>query len=505
MMKRTIIITSVVIVLAIIAMIVISKLSGKEELGTLYAEVSQGDFEIVVTTTGELQAEVSTDIKGPEMLTSRNMRFGSIKIQDLIPEGTEVKAGDYVATLDRSSVDNSLKDELDKQESIETELLKKKLDTTITLGNLRDDLVNLKFNMEEAEITLEQSKYEPPTTIRQARISLDKAQRAFEQSLSNYDLKVQQARADIKDIELQLAKQIRKVAEMQEIIQNFVIRAPSDGMVIYKREWGGAKRKVGSEISPWDPVVATLPDLTSMISKTYVNEIDVSKVKLGQKVRISVDAFPEKSYTGVVTSVANIGEQLPNTDAKVFEVIINVDGSDPILRPSMTTGNQIVTQTFTDVIYIPLETVFAGSDSIPFVYRKDGVRQIVVLGESNENDVIVEQGLAKGEKLYLSIPEGGDNFKVHGEDLIAVIKERKQLKEQEEAKRQQNGNSRGLKIPGNMTPEQMREFMQNLTLEQREEMRQMRGSGGPGTGQRRPGGSRTDSASGQQQVVIRRQ
>ncbi|MCB9028622.1 MAG: hypothetical protein H6545_05850 [Bacteroidales bacterium] len=224
-MKRTIIITSVVVAVAVIAMIVISKLSGKEDPGLLFAEAKQGDFEVVVTTTGELQAEVSTDIKGPEGLSSRNMRFGSIKISDLVTEGTEVKAGDYVATLDRSSVDNNLKDELDRLESYETDLLKKQLDTTITLGNLRDDLVNLRFNMEEAEITLEQSKYEPPTTIRQARISLDKAERAYEQALSNYDLKVRQARADIRDTEIQVAKQRRKVAEMQEIIQKFVITA----------------------------------------------------------------------------------------------------------------------------------------------------------------------------------------------------------------------------------------------------------------------------------------
>ncbi len=502
-MKRTIIITSIVVVLAIIAMIIISKLTGKKDMGVLFAEVHQGDFEVVVTTTGELQAEVSTDIKGPEMLSSRNMRISNIKIQDLIPEGTEVRAGDYVATLDRSSLDNSLKDELDRQESYETDLLKRTLDTTITLGNLRDDLVNLKFNMEEAEITLEQSKYEPPTTQRQAKISLEKAQRAFDQALSNYDLKVQQARADFKDLELTLSKQRRKVNDMREIIEKFIIKAPSDGMVIYKREWNGAKRKVGSEISPWDPVVATLPDLSSMISKTYVNEIDVSKVKVGQKVRITVDAFPEKSYTGTVTSVANIGEQLPNTDAKVFEVIIKVDGSDPILRPSMTTGNQIITQTFSDVIYIPLEAVFAGTDSLPSVYKKDGSRQIVVTGQSNENDLIIEQGLVKGEKLYLSIPEGSEKFKVQGEDLISVIKERKKLIEQEEAKRQQNGNSRNVKMPENMTPEQRREFIQNLTPEQRDAMRQSRGSSGTGMSQGRPAGSRADTTARQQQVVTR--
>ncbi len=487
-MKRTIIITSIVVLLAVIAMIIISKLTGKEDMSTLFTEVRQGDFEVVVTTTGELQAEVSTDIKGPEGLASRNMRFGSIKISDLVPEGTEVKAGDYVATLDRSSVDNSLKDELDRLESYETDLLKKQLDTTISLGNLRDELLNLKFNMDEAEITLEQSKYEPPTTIRQARISLDKAQRSYEQAVSNYDLKVRQARADIRDIELQVSKQRRKVVEMQDIIQKFIISAPADGMVIYKREWGGAKRKVGSEISAWDPVVATLPDLTSMISKTYVNEIDVSKVKAGQRVRLTVDAFPEKTYTGTVISVANIGEQLPNTDAKVFEVIMKIDGSDPILRPSMTTGNQIITKTFNDVTFIPLETVFATADSIPFVYKKDGSRQVVVLGESNENDVIVEQGLKEGERLYLTIPEDGEKFKLQGDDLIAIIKERKKQEAEEEAKRLQNGNQPQNMMPENMTPEKMREFMQNLTPEQREAMRQMRGSGRPGQMQGRPAG-----------------
>jgi len=500
-MKRTIIITSIIVTVAIIAMIVISKLGSKDDLSKLYTDVQKGDFEIVVTTTGELQSEVSLDIKGPEGLMSRNMRFGGIKIQDLVPEGTEVKKGDYVATLDRSSVDNTLKDELDRQELLETELLKKQIDTTISLGNLRDELVNLKFNLEEAEITLEQSVYEPPTTIRQAKISLEKAQRSYEQAQSNYDLKVQQARADIKDTQLQLTKQRRKVAEMQDIISKFVIMAPADGMVIYKREWGGAKRKVGSEISPWDPVVATLPDLSSMISKTYVNEIDVSKVKAGQEVRLTVDAFPEKSYTGVVTSVANIGEQLPNTDAKVFEVITKVDGSDPILRPSMTTGNKIITKTFKDVVHIPLETVFATADSIPFVYKKDGTRQVVVLGESNENDVIVEQGLTKGERLYLSIPEGGDKFKLRGEDLIPVIRERKKIKADEE-KRTQDANPRTGMRP-DMTPEQMREYMQNLTPAQREEMRKMRNAGAPGMqqgGQRRTSG--TDTAA-RQQVVIR--
>jgi hypothetical protein len=213
-----------------------------------------------------------------------------------------------------------------------------------------------------------------------------------------------------------------------------------------------------------------------MMSKTYVNEIDVSKVKTGQHVEIVVDAFPEKSYTGTVTSVANIGEQLPNADAKVFEVLIEVDGSDPILRPSMTTGNKIITKTISDVTFIPLESVQAGPDSVPFVYMKNGTRQVVVLGESNENNVVIEQGLKTGTQIYLSTPAKAEDFKLVGEELISVIKEREAAKKAEEerlrkeaekAKEEGQGMMGGRPGPGmNITPEMMQRFQQNRGAQQ---------------------------------------
>lgn len=477
-MKKTLIISGIVVVVAIIALVIINRLTRKEDISLLFVEAKQGVFEIVVTTTGELQAENSTDIRGPEGLGSRNMRFRDIKIQDLIPEGTVVKEGDYVATLDRSDADNTYKDELDRLEAAQNDYNMKKLDTTINLGDLRDELLNLKFNMEEAEITLEQSVYEPPTTIRQNRINLDKTKRAFDQAEKNYVLKVQQARADVREAELELRKQQQKVEEMKQVLTQFTIVAPSPGMVIYKREWSGAKRKVGSSISPWDPVVATLPDLSSMISKTYVNEIDISKISKGQPVRLTVDAFPDKKYTGSVISVANIGEQLPNTDAKVFEVIVKVDGTDPILRPSMTTGNQVVTDVFEDVIYVPLECVHAGEDSIPYIYMKNNTRQIVVLGQANENEVIIEQGIKTGDQMYLNTPENAEEFRLAGEDLIAVIKEKERAK-REEAEKQKGVQPEDNGRANRMSPE-MRQRMMNMTPEERAKMMQNRQQGAGG-------------------------
>jgi HlyD family secretion protein len=465
-MKRTLIISGIVVVVAVIALLIFNRATSGKDLSNLFVEAKKGEFEIVVTVTGELQAENSVDIKGPDFSQTR-IRTQDIKITDMVPEGTEVKEGDYIATLDRTNFDNTLKDELERLETYQTNLEMKILDTAVTLSNLRDNIKNLRYSVEEAGITLDQSKFEPPTTIRQAEIALDRAQRTLEQAIRGYSLRVEQAKSDMNTMKYNLSEERQRVADLQKLLSKFIITAPSPGMVIYKRDRMGNKRKVGSSISAWDNVVATLPDMSSMLSKTYVNEIDVSKVKSGQKVEIMVDAFPEKSYTGVVSNVANIGEQLPNADAKVFEVLIKVNGTDPILKPSMTTGNKIVTKTIDDVTYIPLETVQSGADSIPYVYLRDGTRRIVLLGESNENNVIVEKGIDPGTMIYLNTPEKPENFKLTGEELISAVKEREKVKKEEEKKnRQDTERARG-----------RRGDMSNMTPEMRDQFRKMREKG----------------------------
>jgi len=436
-MKRNVLITTAVIGAMILAIVIYALAGEKDNIAMLDVPVMKGRFEVLVTVTGELQAERSEQIMGPAELRSRNLRIGNIRIQDIIPEGTVVDSGDYVALLDRSESDNALKDMEDALERAEAQYTRTQLDTTITLSNLRDELINLEYALEERNLTLEQSQFEPPATIRQAEIALDRAVRALEQAGQNYRLRIQQAQEDMNEASINLAQQRRRYQEMLDVLQKFEIRAPKSGMVIYHREWNGARRTVGSNISPWDLTVATLPDLSSMLSRTYVNEIDVSKVRAGQAVRIGVDAFPERQYSGRIMQVANVGEQMPNTDAKVFEVQIRINEYDPILRPAMTTSNVIVTQTFEDVLFIPLEAINL-SDSIPYVFRKDGTKQIVVLGGANDNHVIVEQGLSENDRVYLTRPDNPDRFRLTGEELIAVIEEKKeQERAQESARREE--------------------------------------------------------------------
>jgi HlyD family secretion protein len=450
-MKRTGIITATIVVLAIVALFVFNRIFSKKEKVNLYAEAKRGLFEITVSNSGSLLAEKSIDIKGPELKQSSeagqsqgggqgggrqggsgmmmsggrggDFHMVDFKITDIVAEGTVVKKGDYIATLDRTSFDNSLKDAIETLKKLQDNLELKILDTAMSLTTLRDEIKNQKYAVEEAVIEVDQSKYEPPATLRKAQLSLNKEQRALEQKLKSYKLRKMQIATDIKSQKLSLANQEQLVKNLQEYLAQFRITAPSDGMVIYKKDRLGTKRKAGSSINPFDNVIATLPDLTTMLSKVYVSEIEVSKVIPGLKVSITVDAFPNKSYTGTVITVANIGEVLPNSDAKMFEVMIRVDGTDQTLRPDMTTWNKIILTTIPDAVYIPLECVQAGSDSVLYVYKKNKTRQIVIVGELNDKNAVIKHGLEEGTQVFLVPPDDAASFRLVGQNLLTGSKE----------------------------------------------------------------------------------
>jgi hypothetical protein len=151
-----------------------------------------------------------------------------------------------------------------------------------------------------------------------------------------------------------------------------------------------------------------------MESVTYVNEIDVRKIAVGQPVAITLDADPAKRLTGTVSSVANVGEQRPNADAKVFEVKVKVEQSDTTLRPGMTTGNAIETLKVDDALFIPLEAVNT-EGGVPFAYRQAGggvVKQEIRTGAMSDDDVIITEGLTEDDRVLLSPPADHDRIEL---------------------------------------------------------------------------------------------
>lgn len=378
--------------------------NNSDEAMAIFANPQKGVFKVDITTSGELRAKNSTSIRGPEGI--REFRIFNVPIQRLIPEGTVVEKGDFVAELDRSEISSSLQDAQLELEEAESQFESAQLDSALNLSKARDNLVNLEYALEEAEIAVEQSKYESPAVQRQMKIDYERAQRELSQARKNYKTQVRQAELNLREIETDLKQERREVQRIQEIMRKFTIYAPENGMVIYKRNRNGSKVTEGSSISAWDPVVAELPDFSVMNSETYVNEVDIQKLRVGQSVDIGLDAMPEKELTGTVTNVANIGEQRPNSDSKVFQVIIEVNEADTTLRPSMTTSNTIHVNSVDDALFVPLEAIHS-TDSTAFVFKREGltpVMQQVVLGLMNENDVIIHEGVDMNDQLYLSTP-----------------------------------------------------------------------------------------------------
>lgn len=461
-MKTNRVIFLLIIVAAIIAIVWLVSGNRSSTAETITVPVKHGEFEIKVVTTGELEAKNSEKIYGPMGL--RNFRIWQVKIEDIIPDGTVVDSGEYVASLDRTELMNKIKDSELDLEKYQTQFTQTQLDTTLEMRTARDNLINLKYALEEKQIVVDQSIYEPPATQRQAQIELDKARRAYNQAMENYEVKFDKAEANMREVSTSLKKAQQEYNQMLSLLEQFTIYAPKSGMVIYRRNWDGQKQGIGASVNMWDPVVAELPNLNEMKSKTYVNEIDISKVKSGQQVEIGVDAFPEKAFTGLVTEVANIGQQLPNSNAKVFEVVIEVNEYDSILRPAMTTKNEIITAVIDSVLSIPLECLHA-NDSISYVFS-DGRKRQVITGRSNDNEIIIRAGLDEDDEVFLLPPDDPDSYSlaVLDPEVIEKIEKEDAAKKTIENKKPDDTQADWREKMKNMTPEQRKKFREGSNM-----------------------------------------
>jgi multidrug efflux pump subunit AcrA (membrane-fusion protein) len=408
--KRIAIVSVIVLVLIFFAYQYFSP-DAENEL-YLTTKVKKGDFISEVITSGEAQSTSLKKINGPQNL--RKFKLRDIKIQDLVAEGTVVKVGDYVGRLDPSGVNEQVIDARLNLESSLSKYTQQELDTTLSLKQERNSIMDLGFSMEETRLELKQSIYEPPATIKKLEINLEKLERDLREKKENYLIKKRQANAKMVEVGTEVSKIRKELNNLLDLLKSFTVFSDGNGMITYDRNWDGSKKKVGSSISPWDPSIASLPDLTKMESKTYANEVDIRKVKKGLPVKIGFDAFPDVEIEGIVTDVANVGEKKRGSDINVFQVLIKLNETNENIRPGMTTSNKILTFERKDVLSIPLEALFS-KDSITYVYKKAGFgieKTQVNIGDSNNDSVIVTEGLAESDVIYLNKPEGYEKTQI---------------------------------------------------------------------------------------------
>jgi multidrug efflux pump subunit AcrA (membrane-fusion protein) len=410
MKNKKILIPGIILLLIIVSYFLLSTKEG--DTVALTTEVVKGDFINEVLISGDLQSTSLEKINGPANL--RQFRLNQIKIQDLVAEGTTVKKGDYVGKLDPSGVNDLILDAQLNLESAQSKYTQQKLDTTLTLKQERNGIKDLQFQIEETQLELKRSQYEPPATIRKLEINLEKQQRDLREKEENYEIKKRQANAKMIEVGTEVSKFSKKLEGLVQLQKSFTIYSTSPGMITYVKNWDGSKKKVGSNVSAWDLAIASLPDLTKMESKTFANEVDVRKIKKGLLVKIGFDAFPDMEIEGVVTDVANVGEKKRGSDIKLFQVLIKLNETNESIRPGMTTANRIITLRNENVLSVPLESIFS-DDSLSYVFKKTGfsyVKQQVLLGEANNDKIIIQKGLQEKDVVYLNKPEGSETDKI---------------------------------------------------------------------------------------------
>lgn len=365
-------------------------------------DVRRGDFSVSITVPGEVRAANSFTFTAP-----RSRYGGQVQVVYMAPEGTTVKAGDVVVRFATTEVDKVISDKESELSILKSDLVKMKADQAAQMSDLEANLKNAELAFAQAKLQVEKVKFESEVQRKEAEINQEKARISYEQARTKIKSQRIINKTDLEKNELKIKQTDSDITRAKAEREMFILKATMPGLVVYEMNWSTG-RKIAVGDSPWGGMsVVSLPDLTMMQVVTNVNEVDVSKVKKDQKVNIKLDAFPDRNFPGKVVSVGTIGQQKDrSSNLKTFEVIVDIAGTDPILKPGMTTSDEIVMETIPDAIFVPLESVFEKEGKV-VAYLMNGSSpeaQTVEVGPKNGNYVVITAGLKAGEKVTLKDP-----------------------------------------------------------------------------------------------------
>jgi len=369
--------------------------------------VRLGTFEKYIETKGEIHGKDALFITLDDIFKDNDLRLSALRIKDMVPEGTIVKKGDWVATLDQASINQRIqenREELERRKAFFNDAV---IDSTITLTNMRQRITELQFELQYNELDLQQARFESPAYQRRIQTAYNQKVRQIDRAKRDYELR----KIDLSNRLRRLEERYNRVLETDEKLQKALeasnITAPQPGMVVYARVRGNRKIRVGDEVGPWRPEIASIPDLSTLVSETYIEEIDIAKISPGDSVIITVDAMPGERFNGTILKIANVGQELTGFESKVFAVTIELLRTDKKLLPGMTSTNQIILERIPQQLTIPRTGLFNDGEHC-FVYLKRGGKvwkKQVETGPENNEMVVITKGLEVKDRILLTPPE----------------------------------------------------------------------------------------------------
>jgi len=352
------------------------------------ADVQHGDLTLVLTEVGELKATRSSTVSAP------NDKL----IIYLAPEGSWVKAGDLLVQLESEKY----KIGINEQASVVSKAV-------ASMKKAQSDLESQRYREESAQknyqslLELKKKGFAMDSEVEEARLGyleLKSQTASFEAAIEQENSNVEFTRGGLD--------------QMKHKLSANAVYAPMEGLVVYAsvgRPEDGKKVEIG--MTPYDgQPLMYLPDITTMQVETEINEMDVEKLKVGQPVSITLDAVPDASFKGKISTIGNLAQHKVSkvsgkrTGVKVFDVTIDVTEPDPRLRPGLSANATILIGELTDVTYVPVEGIF-NEEGKTVAYIKRGrkpKRVMVECGAANDKFVVIKNGLQAGDKICLGQP-----------------------------------------------------------------------------------------------------
>ena len=285
--------------------------------------------------------------------------------------------------------------------------------TQIEEEALRKRSAEIKLELAKADLEV-YKKYDREVTLATKQANVIAAEANLKKADGVSENRLKQKVAGLEEKKENLRQVIKRIKEVEEKIAGTTLRAPTAGIVIFgdqdrRSRYREPDVRVGAS---WhkNQVILTIPDMRQLVVKLQVPEADITKIEIGQSATITSDAYPNFKAAGTVRKIGSVPKRAHWWQtAKTFDVFIKLPPGDLGLKPGVTAKAEVLIEELQDVLSIPVNAVFV-HEGRTFVYvRHSGGRvdpREVELGESNDTQVEILDGLEEGEQALLYEPEG---------------------------------------------------------------------------------------------------
>lgn len=373
--------------------------------------VQHGEFIESIPIRGRIKALQSVAVYAP-------MRAGDVQIIKILPSGASVKRGEVVVQFDTAKVRRSLEEHQAELKEADAEIAQARAQGRITAEQDQTALLKASYDVERAR--LEASKQEILSAIDGAenRLKVSDAEAALKQTQAQATSDRQSADSDVLDNQQKRAKALMDLQEARRQMASLTLRAPSDGILTVMPNYraGGffsdsaPAFKAGDRAWP-GATLAELPDLSRVAVRARIDEADRGRLRLGQPAIVTADALPGRQLKGHLHFISPLAQIDFSGWPPVmnFDVLVDLDQSDPNLRPGMSAMARVQIDRVADAVWIPPQAAFSeNGETVAYVLRGSAFeRRVIVTGRRNETQLQVLRGLQPGETVALQNPQAG--------------------------------------------------------------------------------------------------